>query len=269
VPAHDTRAPRPLCWKNFSARVFVVLLGLGAVSWGALVLPPALSVQQTTATADELLLGEQFSSAALKSAVPTIESIERSGHCEAAAKRNASIIRLGMVESAVREGAAESLPGLLNIADADVRAALACSPTDSYLWLVLFWLDSNRNGFRDAYFQYLDMSYQYGPYEGWIAVRRSHLAFATFEWLPSHLKVLAEREFLSLLKSRLYQQASDILTGPGWHVRGDIMPLFSNLSLAQLGQFCATIRETGGAQDDKTDAIRRSLKCVQTPSRNQ
>ena len=61
------------------------------------------------------------------------------------------------------------------------------------------WLDDAKEGFRSVQIQYLRLSYQLGPNEGWIAGRRSRLALATFERLPPDLAETATCEFARLV----------------------------------------------------------------------
>ena len=86
-----------------------------------------------------------------------------------------------------------------------IRESLSCSPADPFLWLALYWLDGTQHGYRPEDLKYLELSYQLGPNEGWIALRRNSVAFATFQQLPPELAEFAINEFVGLLKARFYE----------------------------------------------------------------
>ncbi len=153
----------------------------------------------------KLLLVTPFKGVTLAEQLPTIESIEKAAWCRPAALRSAAIIRLRMVEAAASTGdhkhADEDLKSLGNV----IRSSLSCLPADPFLWLVLYWVESTQNGIKPEYLNYLRMSYQLGPNEGWIALKRNPVAFANFALLPADLATDAINEFLGLINSELYR----------------------------------------------------------------
>ena len=78
--------------------------------------------------------------------------------------------------------------------------------------------------------KYLGLSYQLGPNEGWVALKRNRAAFAAFQQLPPDLAEHALSEFVSLLESKFYEQAADIFTGPAWPVRDVIVPRLKDVA---------------------------------------
>jgi hypothetical protein len=48
-----------------------------------------------------------------------------------------------------------------------IRRSLACPPADSFLWVVLFWVENAMYGFSSDHLECLHMSYSLGPNEGW------------------------------------------------------------------------------------------------------
>jgi hypothetical protein len=67
------------------------------------------------------------------------------------------------------------------------------------------------------------MSYWSGPNEAWIAVRRNPLALSVFVSLPGDLAEQALLEFIRLVRSGLYADASNILAGPGWAIHEQLL----------------------------------------------
>ncbi|PSO25961.1 hypothetical protein C7G41_28690 [Bradyrhizobium sp. MOS002] len=127
------------------------------------------------------------------------------------------VIRLKLAESKFSETSAD----LATTAD----AALARFPAGSFLWLVKYWLQrqSAAGGISSRDLSMLRQAYQLGPNEGWIAVRRSPLVLSSFNSLPLDLQGRALAEFADLVRGGLYLDAANILVGPGWAVREQLM----------------------------------------------
>jgi hypothetical protein len=107
---------------------------------------------------------------------------------------------------------------------------LSCSPADPLLWLVLYWVETTRNGFRAEYVRYIEMSYKTGPREGWVAQRRNRLALAIFPQLPDALAAQVVDEFAKMLNSGFVDDAVQSFVGPGWPERNRLLPELRNVS---------------------------------------
>jgi hypothetical protein len=107
---------------------------------------------------------------------------------------------------------------------------LECSPADAFLWLVLYWVETTRNGFHTEYVRYLEMSYKTGPREGWVAQRRNRLALAIFPELPDPLATQVVDEFAKMLNRGFVDGAVQSLVGPGWPERNRLLPELRNVS---------------------------------------
>jgi hypothetical protein len=134
----------------------------------------------------------------------------------AAARSSSVTVRLMLLEDRLK---AEPCGHFLSDID-DLRkaviGALALAPTDSFMWLSAFWLNSLCGQAAVNDLDLLRMSYSTGPNEGWIAVRRSPLALGLLGKLPDELESLALSEFVGLLRSGYYTDAANILAGPAW-----------------------------------------------------
>ncbi len=125
-----------------------------------------------------------------------------------------AVIRLRLVEADLGLGQAPSAD--LDDLQRSIDAALDRNPSRSFLWLADYWLQKLRSGGPAADFSLLQMSDMMGPNEGWIALRRVPLALGVFPSLPADLKGRTLVEFSGLVRSGLYQDAANILTGAGW-----------------------------------------------------
>ena len=112
-----------------------------------------------------------------------------------------------------------------------IRSSLSCAPADPFLWLALYWVEVTENGSKPDYLNYLRLSYQLGPHEGWIVLKRNPLAFGAFQQLPPDLRENVIDEFVAMVRdSRFSDQAADILIGPAWPERDLILPHLTQIS---------------------------------------
>jgi hypothetical protein len=206
------------------ARVLVVLLGGASLLWGVAGIATFSPQAPIERVAQRIVNREPFEIDALKALAPAMQEIELAAQCRPAAMRSVAIIRLRLAEAALADGERSNVDDRLDALRDSISRALACSPADSFLWLVRYWLEGTRNGFSPRNFELLRMSYRVGPREGWVALRRNRLAFSVFAALPADLAENAIVEFVGLLDSSFYADVVQILTGPAWPVRDLILP---------------------------------------------
>jgi hypothetical protein len=200
------------------ARSFLVILGCIAVWWGVIGLPVYQQDSLIEQIASQIIAGDRFKVETLAQQLPIIDSIKRSAYCRPAALRSATIIQLRMLEVAASANDHQHLDPFKSF-DNVIRSSLSCAPADPFLWLALYSVEITENGFKPDYLKYLRVSYQLGPNEGWIALKRNPLAFAQFQQLSPDLGENAVNEFVTLLESHFHQEAAEILIGPAWPER--------------------------------------------------
>jgi hypothetical protein len=155
--------------------------------------------------------------------------------------KNAAVIRLRLAEDAMRAGDPDLADQRLESLAKIVNAAFLNAPNDPFLWLVWFWLDTTRNGLRPENFRYLGMSYDLGPYEGWIAVKRNRIALAAFPALPHELGERAISEFVGLVRWGFVADAAEIAAGAGRPLRSILFPRLKDLKPDQRRVFANLI----------------------------
>jgi hypothetical protein len=204
---------------------FTLLLGTVAIFWAANVLPSAWTYGNLNRIADHVIAGDRFKPNALVEFATTAEeAANRDPLCNAATQRAAAIIHLRLLELDFEDAEQEeAIDPRLDALRVSIRRALSCSPADPFLWLVLYWVEMNRDGFRAHDVDYLQMSYALGPNEGWIALKRNGLVLAVFDQLPAKLRDKVVAEFANLLNSGFEGELVAILTGPGWKFRGRLL----------------------------------------------
>jgi hypothetical protein len=216
----DERPPVPDALGLFcqrATRAIAVILGLTAVAWGIHVLPVFTRQAPIERVATQLVDGGPFKPEVLLALMPQVGAAEKADPCRPAAVRSAAIIRTRVAEQAIVSG--ENIDAELSALNDSIRRSLSCSPADPFLWFMLYWTESIRNGFQPNYLEYLRLSYQLGPNEGWIAVKRNRYALAIFQTLPPDLASQVVSEFAGLVHSGFVAETVASLEGPGWNVR--------------------------------------------------
>ena len=218
-----TKGGRPYQPRSVAIRIVTILVGAAAIFWGASVLPETWRYSALVHIARHIVAGDLFKAKALEELKPVVEGAEQQRLCDPEASRAAAIVHLRLLEMALADGDHEAIDPLMRSSQVSIRNALTCSPVDPFLWLVLYWVEINRNGYSSKDLNYLRMSYVLGPNEGWIALKRNGLALAIFDQLPAELRDTVVAEFADLLNSGFEGEAEANLVGPGWKIRGRLL----------------------------------------------
>jgi len=205
-------------------RVYFIGLGALAVLWAVQVFPTVWRDPALDKIASRIIQGYTYKINDLLDFVPLIDDVERSAICRPASLRSAAVIRLRLTEEAIKTADQPKIDKTLDDLIVSIRNSLQCAPSDSFLWLVLYWAETSRNGFDFRYLDFLRLSYKLGPHEGWVALKRSQYALALFEHLPPAVAEQVLEEFVGLVNSGFYHEAAEILIGPGWRLREKILP---------------------------------------------
>jgi hypothetical protein len=222
------------------ARVVLALGGAAAMAWVVAVFP----VFRFEITINDIyrgvIAGEVYSSDVLAS-VEALTETNRSLTHRSSVLSKVAVIRMRQAENAARSGDSEHAEHEFSAVEPTVRDALRNSPNDPFLWLVLFYIDRNRNGLRPENLLFLRMSYKLGPNEGWIAVKRNGYALADYSGLPNDLAERPVSEFVSLVRWGIVPQAAEIAAGPARPIRNILFPRLKDLNDEQRRAFAAAI----------------------------
>jgi hypothetical protein len=223
-------------------RAGMIAFGLAAIAWGVAVLPIFWRQAPIERMAGRIVAGEPFKPEVLADAMPVVEEAETAAWCRAAALHAAAIIRLRLAEEAIATAERAAIDERLDRLRDTIGRSLACAPADPFLWLVLFWAENTRNGFRPHNLAYLRLSYLLGPNEGWIALKRSRFALALYDQLPPDLREMAVGEFPRLLAAGFYDETVALLTGPGWPLRDILLPRLKDVDIRRRELFAKLLR---------------------------
>jgi hypothetical protein len=190
------------------------------------------------------LSADKFSAAQLREIKRQLDEAPASP-IQASALGGAAVIRLLLLEDQLTSGGRQPAASDLVELQMVVSTALAQSPTSSFMWLTDFWLKRLAGESANANLNLLRMSYWSGPNEAWIAVRRNSLAFGIFPSLSVDLTEQAQAEFVGLVRSRLYTEASVILIGPGWTIHEQLLSRLVNVEEADRRRFAKVLDSKG------------------------
>jgi len=183
--------------------------------------------------AERMLAGERFPPETIQRIVAAVQPVEQQQTCDRA-HNFAAIIRFHVVLLAVSAGSrgGTDLAAAAAAADQDLRAALACSPSQAYAWLALALLESGLGKAPTVYLPDLAMSYRVGPHEGWISWRRSGFAFAHLASLDPETRGRVQQEF-ELMSRDAPERAASVFLAAGEDVRKRLLGLLSDAPLPQ------------------------------------
>lgn len=213
-----------------SARGIIVIFGCVAIWWGFVELPKFWQESLTQRIGNQVIAGDQFKREILIQQLRNAATGETSGFCRPATSRNVAIMHLRLTEIALANNRKESDENLKSLSTV-IRNSLTCLPADPFLWLVLYWSESTQSGINSESLQYLRLSYELGPNEGWIVLKRNPVALAAFSKLPSDLAADAINEFVALLNFEFFQRAVEIFSGANSLARNAIVSHVATLPL--------------------------------------
>jgi hypothetical protein len=229
----------------YLTRVTAALLGCMAIAWALMTLPIFWRSAPLEQVALSITGRVAYKAETLASLLPVINAFEQAASCAPHALHSSAIILLGLMEDGLRPDQTAQLDGGMEAVNKAVRRSLECSPADPFLWLVLYSVESARNGFRREYLGYLSTAYRLGPREGWIAVQRNRVVMAIFPMLPPDLAEFAVAEFVGLVANRLYGASGDVLLGAGWSIRDQLLSRLSEVPERERRDFAVELKARG------------------------
>jgi hypothetical protein len=231
-----------LAW---AARSCLFAIGAAAISWTSMLGPAFWRYASLDGIASQIIRGENSSTELLEAALPVIKSLQQSDVCWPKAMHNAAIIRGRLVQVALENSDPDQFAKGMAAANAMIRKSLSCAPADSFLWFALFWLENMQFGFRDESISYLEKSYELGPYEGWIALKRNGYALIVYKMLPQRLQVRVVQEYAALVNSGFIRETAANLVGAGWPIHETLLAGLSNVREKYKKQLAKDLRRSG------------------------
>ncbi|MDF0578879.1 hypothetical protein [Bradyrhizobium yuanmingense] len=205
-------------------RVGLLVSGLTGFWWAATALPIFLSASPVHDIISRIVADERLRPDLLSEMLVHIEGTSTSLVAESSVSRAKALIRLELAEKAIRrpDGMDDGDRQVLD-AERDLKFSLGQNPNDSFQWMLLYSVVMTRNGFDPVNIKYLVESYQMGPREGWIALRRNQLALGGFPFLDDALRRAVIAEFAQIVDADFSGEAALILKGVGWVYREELL----------------------------------------------
>jgi hypothetical protein len=225
---------------NKTARLILTIFGAAAIAWAAFVFPVFWSERVIVDVAQAVTAGEAFKPDILEAVEASTEG-EKGSALRSSVLSKAAVIRLRQAEDVIRAGDSEHFDQTLEALARIVDNSLENAPSDPFLWLTRFWLENTRGGLLADNLRFLRMSYDLGPYEGWIAVKRCPIALTAFPVLSNDLAERAISEFVDLVRWGIISDAANIAVGPGRPLRSILFPRLKGLKRDQRRAFANLI----------------------------
>jgi hypothetical protein len=195
--------------------VKIVVLTVVAIiaCWGCSLVLDAWRYGTQERIASRIIRGETFSTDFISSLALKAPRGDNVDQCNATVARSTAVIDVSGLEEAYASADRQAIDDRLQKLEASTRFALACAPTDAFLWCIRYWVKVIKYGFKREFLIDLELSYDFGPNEGWIAAKRNNLALAVFDQLGPSVQDLVVAEFAGMVDAGLIERSANNLVG--------------------------------------------------------
>lgn len=229
-------------WTWASRLLAITLATLGLV-WGVWTFPIFWEARGIEATAGLVLQGHRFATSQLVEAAATADA---RGHSPSVTERRSlAMVQLRLLEDALTNGDRRSLDARFAALARSTADVLEIEPSDSFFWLIYYWYSVNTAGFTPSELKLLEASYDFGPNEGWVAIRRNRLALAVFSQLSPAMAERVMTEFVGMVSSGLIVDAAANLVGPGAPIKSELLARLVVVPIAERERFARYLQDNG------------------------
>jgi hypothetical protein len=201
-------ADRSPAWPGrvlLAVRLALAILGIGWITLvGSTIFQPSLRQ-----VAERLVRGETYDNDGLRRLAASGPAGE-ARLCDLKRRRNALLIRLRVAASSIENADLAHLDEDVGEVAGLGRELLACSPSDGFAWLGLYWAEIHQDGVGPKAWSYLAQSYRFAPHEAWIQLIRAPLVLRSGQSIPDELRAPAVADFDDIFRARLYPSAAVI-----------------------------------------------------------
>ncbi|RXG85177.1 hypothetical protein EAS61_36970 [Bradyrhizobium zhanjiangense] len=206
--------------------------GLTGVLWSVAALPSFWLMTAAGDVATRIIVDDRFKPGALARVLAALESQPAAAGDQPEFLRSRALLKLRMAEEAMTRNSSEEADRSVSLALQDLKSALSTRPGDSFLWLLLYSIETTRGGFDPKYLRYLDQSYATGPHEGWVSLRRNRLALSAFPKLSEAVQSAVISEFEEMVDADFIEDAALNLIGTGWQHREQLLAALGSADIA-------------------------------------
>ncbi|MBR0851326.1 hypothetical protein JQ543_26515 [Bradyrhizobium diazoefficiens] len=184
-------------------RLTLAILGAGWIALvGSTVFQPSLRQ-----VAERLVRGETYDIEGLRQ-MASSPPAGKTRLCDLKRRRSALLIQLRVAALSIERADLSHLDRDVGDVAGLGRDLLACSPSDGFAWLALYWAEIHQGGVGPKAWSYLAQSYRFAPHEAWIQLIRAPLVLRTA--IPQELRAPAIADFDDIFRARLYPSAAVI-----------------------------------------------------------
>lgn len=226
-------------------KLLFVAAGVLAMVWSVSTYQRIMPFKDLEAVGSRISLGDTFKPSILEQVEPDADRAIAAADCNTPAIRSAVFVKVQLYEIKGRETDRLALNKLSTDLRTAIRKSIGCSPYDPFFWFVRYWVELSSSGISDKALRYLEMSYETGSNEGWIALRRNRFALAAFPSLGSELQKKVLTEFSELVDAGFVDLAAANLAGPGWPVREQLLARLADVGRYNREQFARLLEDQG------------------------
>ncbi|WP_156951809.1 hypothetical protein [Bradyrhizobium sp. WSM1743] len=226
-------------------RSLLFVFGVLGVIWPLEALPALLVAVPVKEPMARILAADRFKPGALNGVVAALQAQSRPTIARNDVARAEALIGLRIAEEGAGRRSAEETDFEAAKAEVKIRTSLGLNPADSFLWLMLYSVETAYHGFDEKIFSFLSQSYSTGPIEGWIALRRNKLALATFPKLSGTTQEKVVSEFSGMVDSEFTDAAALNFMGVGWAERERLLASIADANIIPREAFAKQLAREG------------------------
>lgn len=189
--------------------ILTFAVGWATFVWGTLNCLSGASADFFLGVETRLLRFEAFSPAAAREMLADAAGQELSD-CDDHSQRALLLLEIPLAEAALRSGNARNYDRHMQSLEARARRTLACSPRDSFAWLIAFGLSVQHGSLSEHAFDLLAMSYETSPNEAWVAIRRAMVAAPVALVAPEPVQREILAEFQNFVSHRFVEMPAHL-----------------------------------------------------------
>lgn len=225
------------------ARIIVLCLALASLAWGCAMLPLFWRSRPIEATADLIVQGHQFSTSDIEAELRRMESYGTSP--KASVRRSLAMLKLRLVEDAFAQGDRLSIDRRFGELNRSVVELFEVDPADSFFWMIYYWSQVTTGGFTPATLKALEFSYDLGPNEGWIGIKRNRVALGVMSQLSERMKQRVVDEFAGMVAAGLIVDAAASINAASEPTRSRLLAGLGSAPIAERERLARYLGDTG------------------------
>jgi hypothetical protein len=219
-----------------------VAIGCLGLVWGLVILPQSEAIDDLRGFESRLLRSEVFAPKMLGSILESPSS-QVLNACDTHSQRALLLMEMPLTNLALRSGAATEFDRHFRSLETRSRDVLGCTPRESFVWLLTFYLETLHGRLDERAFDLLEMSYETSPNEAWISIRRVIVALPLAEIAPTRLRQRIFDEFRQLVENGFTDDAARAYATASQPVRSLILRQIQSINEPRLKAFTEALRK--------------------------